>query len=150
MNGYYRVLDIIKTTLESDIDVNTVSYGDITKVDLEKQTMYPLSHVILNSVTSGEHTLTFSLSVIAMDIVDTSKDENDVFFHNNNEQDVLNTQLAVLNRLAQKLRIGALYRDKYQVQSDVTLEPFTDRFENEVAGWSMNLDVVIENDINVC
>ena len=150
MNGFYRVLDIIKTTLESDIDVNTVSYGDITKIDLNKQTMYPLSHIILNGVTSGEHTLTFSLSIIAMDVVDVSKDEGDVFFHNDNEQDVLNTQLSVLNRLAQKLRIGALYRDKYQVQSDVQLEPFTDRFENEVAGWSMTMDVVIENDITVC
>ena len=133
MNGFYRVTDIIKETLQADVNCNTVTYGDITQIDLDKQTIFPLSHVILNGATSGENTMTFNFSVLAMDIVDQSKDEvTDIFIGNDNEQDVLNTQLSVLNKLVQKLRIGSLYSDKYQVTGDVSLEPFRDRFENQI------------------
>jgi hypothetical protein len=151
MNGFYRVLDTIKDTLQADTNCNTVTYGDITQIDLSKQTIFPLSHIIVNSVTSGENIMTFNLSILAMDIVDVSKDEvTDIFVGNDNEQDVLNTQLTVLNKVIQKLRIGSLYSDKYQVQGDVSLEPFRDRFENQIAGWTATMDIIIENDVNVC
>ena len=151
IRGFYLLTETIKETLLSDLNVNTVTTGDITEVDLNKQTIFPLSHMIVNNVTSSENTLSFNISILAMDIVDQSKDPvSDIFVGNDNEQDVLNTQLAVLNKLVQKLRIGQLHRDLYQVLGDVTLEPFVDRFESQVAGWTATFDVVIQNDINVC
>jgi hypothetical protein len=151
IRGFYLLTDLIKEQLLNDEDVNTVTFGDITEVDLYKQSIFPLSHLIVNSVTSGENTLSFNISILSMDIVDQSKEETvDRFVGNNNEQDVFNTQLAVLNKLIQRLRIGTLYRDLYQVVGDVTLEPFKDRFENELAGWTATFDVMIQNDINVC
>ena len=151
IRGFYLLTETIKDTLLSDLNVNTVTTGDITEVDLNKQTIFPLSHMIVNNVTSSENTLSFNISILAMDIVDQSKDEvTDIFVGNDNEQDVLNSQLAVLNKLVQKLRIGQLHRDLYQVLGDVSLEPFMDRFESQVAGWTATFDVVIQNDINVC
>lgn len=151
MNGFYRVTQVIKDTLQADENCNTVTYGDITQIDLDKQTIFPLSHLILNGATSGENTMTFNFSVLVMDIVDVSKAEvTDPFVGNDNEQDVLNTQLSVANKLIQKLRIGSLYSDKYQVIGDVTLEPFRDRFENQIAGWTATFDVIIENDVYIC
>jgi hypothetical protein len=150
MNGFYRVIDTIKDTLQADVNCNTVTYGDITQIDLSKQTIFPLSHIIVNSATSGENIMTFNISILAMDIVDQSKDEGDVFRGNDNEQDVLNTQLTVVNKVIQKLRIGSLYSDKYQVQGDVNIEFFRDRFDNMVAGCTATMDVIIENDVNVC
>ena len=151
IRGFYLLTDLIKEQLLNDEDVNTVTFGDITEVDLYKQSIFPLSHLIVNSVTSGENTLSFNISILSMDIVDQSKEATvDRFVGNNNEQDVFNTQLAVLNKLIQRLRIGTLYRDLYQVVGDVTLEPFKDRFENELAGWTATFDVMIENDIDVC
>ena len=151
IRGFYLLTDLIKEQLLNDEDVNTVTFGDITQVDLYKQSIFPLSHLIVNSVTSGENVLSFNVSILSMDIVDQSKDETtDRFVGNNNEQDVFNTQLTVLNKLIQRLRIGTLYRDLYQVVGDVTLEPFKDRFENELAGWTATFDVMIENDIDVC
>jgi hypothetical protein len=151
MNGFYRVTQVIKDTLQADENCNTVTYGDITQIDLDKQTIFPLSHLILNGATSGENTMTFNFSVLVMDIVDVSKAEvTDPFVGNDNEQDVLNTQLSVANKLIQKLRIGSLYSDKYQVIGDVSLEPFRDRFENQIAGWTATFDVIIENDVHIC
>lgn len=151
IRGFYQLTETIKTQLLSDPNVNTVTTGDITKVDLNKQTIFPLSHIIINQVTVEEQVLRFNISVLAMDIVDVSKEPTtDMFRGNDNEQDVLNTQLAVLNKLSQVLLKGTLYRDKYQLDGIVTCEPFYDRFENELAGFTATFDVLIANDINVC
>ena len=151
MKGFYNVTETIKNQLLSDVNVNTVTMGDITKVDLSKQTLFPLSHMIVNSVTNEDSILRYNISILSMDIVDISKDEVvDLFIGNNNEQDVLNTQLVVLNKLVQVLRGGDLYTSMYQLDGSPSFEPFMDRFENEVAGWTLSLDIMVPNDITIC
>lgn len=151
MKGFYQVTETIKNQLLADVNVNTVTTGDITRVDLSKQTIFPLSHLIVNNVTNDDNVLRFSLSVLAMDIVDVSKEAVvDIFRGNNNEQDVLNTQLAVLNKLVQVLRGGTLFQDRYQLDGSPSFEPFYDRFENDMAGWALTFDVIINNDITIC
>ena len=151
MQGFYKVTETIKEQLLSDVNVNNVTTGDITRIDLSKQTMFPLSHLIVNNVNNEDNVLRFSLSVLSMDIVNVSKEETvDIFVGNNNEQDILNTQLAVLNKLVQVLRGGNLHTDLYQLDGTPSLEPFYDRFENEMAGWALTFDVLIPNDVGVC
>jgi len=88
---------------------------------------------------------------MSMDIVDQSKDEvTDIFRGNNNEQDIINTQLAVANKLVGLLSKGDLYRDKYQMDGDASCEFFYERFENQMAGVACTFNVLIANDINVC
>ena len=151
MKGFYQVTQVIKDQLLSDVDVNTVTTGDITRIDLSKQTMFPLSHIIVNNVGNEDNILRFSLSVLSMDVVNVSKEKVvDIFIGNNNEQDILNTQLAVLNKLVQVLRGGTLHTDLYQLDGSPNFEPFYDRFENEMAGWALSFDVIIPNDISIC
>jgi hypothetical protein len=151
MKGFYQVTETIKNQLLADVNVNTVTTGDITRIDLSKQTMFPLSHIIVNNVGNEDNILRFSLSVLSMDVVNISKEEVvDIFIGNNNEQDILNTQLAVLNKLVQVLRGGTLHQDLYQLHGTPNFEPFYDRFENEMAGWALTFDVIIPNDIDIC
>ena len=151
VRGFYQITETIKDQLLNEDVINTVTTGDISDIDLSKQTIYPIAHIVINNVTLEEQVLRFNMSVLAMDTVDQSKDETvDIFRDNDNEHDVLNTQLAVVNKLVQVLRIGNLYRDKYQLDGDPSCEPFYDRFENQVAGWACTFDVLIENDINIC
>jgi hypothetical protein len=151
MKGFYQVTETIKTQLLSDPNVTTVTTGDITSIDLSKQTIFPLSHIMIDSVTIRDNTLDFSLSILAIDLVDVSKEPVvDVFIGNNNEQDILNTQLAVLNKLAQVLGRGQLYQDLYQLEGDPVLSPKFDFIENQLAGWEMTLQISINNDISIC
>ena len=151
MKGFYQVTETIKNQLLSDVNVNNVTIGDISKVDLSKQTMFPLCHMIINNVTNEDSILRFNISVLAMDILNVSKEEVvDIFRGNDNEQDIFNTQLAVLNKLVQVLRGGTLHQDLYQLDGSPSFEPFTDRFENEMAGWALTFDVIINNDISIC
>ena len=151
MKGFYNVTDKIKTLLEAEPFVNTVTFGSIDDVDLDKQSVFPLSHVIVNNAVVGTKTTSFSISILSMDLVDISNDEvTDTFVGNDNEQDVLNTQLALLTRIINELQRGDSYTDKYQVDADVTCEPFVDRFENKLAGWTATFDVTVINDMTVC
>ena len=151
MKGFYNVTDKLKDALIAEPFVNTVTFGSIDDVDLNKQTIFPLSHITVNNTTVGTKTLTFNISILSMDIVDISKDEvTDIFVGNDNEQDVLNTQLALQTRVINILQRGDLYTDLYQVQGDVTCEPFVDRFENKLAGWAATFDVVVQNDMTIC
>jgi len=151
VRGFYRLTQAIKTALLSDINVNTVTIGDITDVNLNKQDIFPLSHIIINNVVDDQRVLRFNISILACDIVDKSKTETvDIFTGNNNLQNILNTQLAVVNKLTQRLRMGDLYTDMYQVEGSSSMTPFYDRFENQLAGWTCTMDVLVYNDILIC
>lgn len=151
IRSFYLLTQAIKDELQSDPSVNTVSFGDITELDLRKQTIFPLAHIMLNSVTNRDNVLVYNISVFSMDLVDTSKSETDDWFiGNDNEQDVLNTCLNVLNKLAAKLRKGTLFLDKYQLDADVVFEPFVERFDNSLAGFVGTFDILVTNDVDIC
>ena len=151
MTKFYDVLDKIKTKLIAEPFCNTVSYGSLDDIDLNKQSIFPLSHIIVNNCNIATNTLTFNVSVLSMDIVDESKKEaTDDFVGNDNEQDVLNTQLSIQNRLMALLQRGDLYTEGYQVEGQVGCEPFVDRFENKLAGWAATFDLIVQNDMTVC
>lgn len=151
MSGYYTLIDTLKQLLIDSPFVNQVTEGDLYDVDLSKQTIFPLSHIIVNNVSILPNVLKANISIVAMDIVDISKSEpTDMFKDNNNRQDVLNTQLIMLSRIVAQLTNGETFEDNYQLEGEPTCEPFTDRFENLLAGWTMTFDVLIPNEMSSC
>ena len=149
MKEVYDLLDKIKDRLRANNITNTVTFGDIMEVDLTKTTIFPLSHISIGNVVFSDYVMTADISVLSMDIVDKNKNENtyDSFYGNDNLQDILNTQLSVVNDLQSHLRRGTLLENSdLQITGEVTAEPFQDRFENELAGWGITLSVQMPND----
>jgi hypothetical protein len=151
MSTFYEITQAIKNQLEQDAFVNTVTIGDIFEVDLNKLTIFPLSHIMINSVSYQGPVLNYNVSILSMDIVDESKDKvTDIFIGNDNEQDVLNTQLAVANRFLEMLRRGALAEDYELVNNTANIEFFVERFENKMAGVTYTFDIAIQNPMTIC
>jgi len=155
MRNFYLVLEKIKQVLEAHSQVNVVTYGDIFDVDLNKQTIFPLSHIMINSATIAGQVIRFNISILAMDVVDETKenlrDQQEPFYGTNNAQDILNTQLAVCNAVIKELERGDLHFDLYQLEGTPQCLPFQDRFENLLAGWNCTFDVLTaNNEIAVC
>ena len=149
--NYFDIIDKLKTHFENDELINTVTQGDIFDVDLNKQTIFPLVHLIVNQATFEENVIRYNISILAMDITEISKDETtNKFDGNDNELYILNTMLAVQNRCYDLLRRGDLWTDAFQVDGTPTCEPFTERFENKLAGFTMTLDVLIPNGMTIC
>ncbi len=151
MNGYYYLVQTLRTYLKNTDFVNTVSTGDLSWIDNAKQTLFPLAHIIVNNATPSEQSMGFNISILFMDMVDESKEETiDVFEGNDNTHDVLNTQLSLANKLYIDLLRGDLYDELVQVINTPTLEPFVDRFENKIAGWTLTFDVNIPQSMTTC
>lgn len=149
--GYYYIIDKLRTYLKATDFINTVTTGDLTFIDNAKQTIFPLSHIIVNNATPSEQSLSFNISILFMDIVDESKSATtDVFEGNDNTHDVLNTQLDLANKTYMDLVRGELYDDLVQISGNPTCEPFVDRFENSIAGWTLTFDVIVPNEMTTC
>lgn len=152
--AFYDIVDTIKNSVLANQVTNTVTEGDIFDVDLNKKTIFPLAHIIVDNAIHNEHITTFNITLLFMDVVDISKEDpassTSPFLEISNRQDVLNTQLFAANKLVETLRRGDLYKDKYQLATVPTSQPFDDRFENLLAGWNVSLSIDVPNDIYVC
>ena len=158
MRNLYLILEKVNEYLSAHPLINNVSFGDIDDIDLRKQTIFPLAHVIVRDAQfQGQYfnTVVFTLDILVMDIVDVDKNdirtEPDPFYGQDNLQDVLNSTLVVLNSLTQDLVKGDLYTEMYQIDGVPSCVPFLDRFENKLAGWMMTLTIkTANNEITIC
>tara|TARA_R110000737_G_scaffold54680_1_gene77054 strand:- start:6090 stop:6581 length:492 start_codon:yes stop_codon:yes gene_type:complete len=149
MKTYYDLIDNIYNYLNGNENVTTVTFGDIMEVDLSKQSIFPLSHVNVNDVTFSDHTMTFGINVIVMDIVDEDKDDKQSetlpYRGLDNKQDILNTMLTVVNGLQSSLRRGGMQTNNYELLESANATLFEDRFENLLTGWSLVLNIEVPN-----
>jgi hypothetical protein len=151
MNGYYSLLNELNTHFTADPLVNTITQGSIFNVDLGKQNLFPLVHIMVNQVTFNDNVMTANVTLMAMDNVSQRKEEPTTKFEtSDNEIDVLNTQLAILNRAFEMLKHGNIWDNLYQLNGAPTCEPFVERFENYLAGWAMTFDVDFPNNMTIC
>jgi hypothetical protein len=150
MKAYTYLLEELKAEIETIPMVTTVTQGGLDDIDNYKQTLFPLVHIIVNSVTASSNTFTFNVSIISMDVVDIAKDETtNIFYGNDNEIDVLNTTMVILTRIIEVLIRGEISR-KMEIVGTPNMQPFTERFENYLAGWTATMDIIVPNDMSIC
>lgn len=154
MTNVYDLITEIKSFLRANPIVNTVTFGDISEVDLNKTTIFPLTHFMLGNTTVTNNTLQITISVLFLDIVDYTKNFNSTDLGDRQDDtnivDVYNTQLQIANDLISHLKRGDLYREAYQLIGNPVCEPFRDRFENELAGWAVDLNIEVPNNFSIC
>lgn len=151
MTGYYTLVKALKDHFDNDVLVNTVSNGDIFDIDLSKQTIFPLVHTMVTQAQFQSNIQRFTLTLFCMDIADSVKVEDDTKWESrDNTNDALNSTLQILNRAYQMLLHGALHDLNYHVENNPVCEPFTERFENNLVGWAMTLQIICPNDMTIC
>lgn len=154
MTNIYDIVKEIKSFLRENPIVNTVTFGDISQVDLNKTTVFPLTHFFLGNTAITNNTIQITISMMFLDVVDYSKDFNSDDFGDRQDDsnliDVYNTQLQVANDLVSHLKRGDLYAQGYQLIGDPVCEPFKDKFENELAGWGVDINIEVANNLSVC
>ena len=146
---YNNVIDTLKNLGEEHQQISTTTTGDIFDIDLEKNTKYPLMHINPVSVTTRRTELVYNFQIFIMDMV-----KND----DSNEQEVYSEILSICINV-----ISIMSNSKWQSQltldidapvyfaeGDFTLEPFTERFDNNVTGWVFSISVEAENDFQTC
>lgn len=148
MNSLFALTDAIKQELDSNVLLNSVSYGDVDEIELLKTNKYPLAHVGISTGTISDSTSTIEMSVIFIQQVDEVKEQEDSF--NDSELYAQNNMLAAATRLVQVLKRGDLYAQGFQLEDDATVDFFGDRFTDKVAGVTVDMTVTIKNSVSVC
>ena len=152
-NNFYEIVDNLKEFLQRGPFTNTVSFGDITDVDLDKTTIFPLAHINVDNVAITGPTVIFTIKLMVMDIVDENMGEADefsLFLGNDNTQDILNTQLSVMQRLTAELMRGELADKAVKLLNDeLNCQPFKDRFKNVLAGYTSTIQFVVPNTTSI-
>lgn len=141
--NFYELIDLIKKIIDNNEFTNKITFGDLSDVDLNKETTFPLLHLMVDQVTIQPQTMEYRINVIAADIVD--KMQYDIegvedFYGNDNVQDIMATQLKVTTMLVNALRQLDLVDNNFtRLQDEPVATPFKDRFENEIAGWETTI-----------
>ena len=65
MTPFFNVIDTLTTALKAEQFTNTVTFGDLDDVDLNKLTIFPLAHIIINTATINEETISMNISITA-------------------------------------------------------------------------------------
>lgn len=147
MNSFYKVINYLKTQLESDIDVNTVVHGEAPE---NKKDLFPLAHLMVTNGANGQGLVIFTFTVQVLDIRNVSKKMNtDKFLKNDNELDNLNTCFSVLNRLITDLKLQRNDLD-IELLNEPSLTPVIYDFKDTLDGWTTELQLSIPSDISVC
>jgi hypothetical protein len=150
MNEFYKIIEFLKSTIDSNPLVNTITHGAPDLIDIDKKNIYPLVHlnVTQSQVLSGY--VSFDIEITSLDIRNVLKSNvRDKFLGNDNELDNLNTCHAILNHLITKLKLQ--YND-YDVEllNEPNLIPMLLQFSNQLDGWQTTLTLGIKNEVIVC
>ena len=140
----YKVINKLRETFEAEPFANTVTEGDIFSVDLNKKTLFPLTHLIVNSWQDLGSTLLYDVTVLCMDIVDENKDGT------NNKVDIWNNQSLMLSKVITSLRRGDLNEQRYGLVDTNPAGFFTERFENNLAGTELTFSFIVPNEMTIC
>lgn len=148
-NQFYKIIHTTKEFLLRGPYTNTVTFGDLGEVDLAKKTIFPLAHINVDNVQFNGPVAAFELKIMVMDIVDENNDEGDtydIFYGNDNTQDILNAQMSVLQRVYAEITRGELAQAPFELEDGIlNAEPFVDRFKNKLAGWTSTMNIIIPN-----
>ena len=165
---YNNVINFLLRLGEYHEQISTTSVGDIWEINLEKMEKMPLLHVNPTSVSTGDSELIYNFQIFICDLV--SEKENwtmnnaDANFTKlvkslSNEQDVYNQTLEIATDFIGMLRhserqslegVDDINFPVYFTQDQFTIEPFQERFDNLLCGWTFTIGIKVMNDFQTC
>jgi len=159
---YNNVIDTLKQLGDEHQQITTTTTGDIWKIDLSNETLFPLFHINPVSVSTGQSQLIYNFQLFVMDAVTEKENWTEANFQSanylSNEQEVMSSCLQVCVDI-----IGMMRHSKWQgageldindpvyfTEGEYSLEPFQERFDNLLTGWVFSIGVLVQNDFQTC
>jgi putative methionine-R-sulfoxide reductase with GAF domain len=159
---YNNAIDTLKQLGAEHEQIATTTTGDIWKIDLAKNTKFPLFHINPINVTTGQSTLTYNFQLFVMDSVTEKENWTEANIQSanylSNEQEVMSSCLQICVDI-----IGMMRHSKWQgageldindpvyfTEGEYTLEPFQERFDNLLTGFVFSIGIIVQNDFQTC
>ena len=164
---YNNVIDTLCRLGQYHKQISTVSVGDIFDINLEKMEKFPLLHINPTSVQTGDSELIYNFQIFICDLVSEKKDWKTfqakeltkLLDTKNNEQQVWNQTLEICTDFIGILRhssrqslegVNDINEPLYFTQDQFSIEPFQERFDNLLCGWTFTIGIKVMNDFSTC
>jgi hypothetical protein len=133
-----QILSLIENEANAHLQVKQFGQGDVWEIN-PKELDYLVLWAIEEGVVLNERTLTYNIRLLAMDRVLPGEE---------NEQEVMSDTIQVLLDFVAYFR--QLHTTDLSIQTSVSLEPFTERFDDKVSGHACVLSITQPYDYNKC
>jgi hypothetical protein len=135
------VLDRIKAVAESHQMVNYYFFGDPSEfLNQNEQVRHTSVLCTLSSASfNGDRESQTSIG-LTMSVMDWTTGGND--------QDIWSDTLQIAHDILAALKDESV--NDFFVDTDISLEPFSDRFQDVLVGWTMTLNIVFDSPLNTC
>jgi len=152
---YYNVLDYFKTIMKNHPSINQVSQGDIFDIDVNEFPWYPLGNIL---ITEARFDNTKTIYTCQLTVADKVKNKNDESAGTANEQtipyygtdDVVDIHANTLSIINDLLSYTQYSVQAFDIDSEIRLIAFKDKFDNGLAGWVATFDLITHNDRPRC
>lgn len=152
---YYNVLNYFKTIMTNHPSIAVVTQGALSDFDYDEFPNYPVGNVTITQTNWGTSTTDYQIQLIVADKVKNKNNEsnpetNEItlpFYKRDDLVDIHANTLSILNDLTSYTQRSV---DGFEINTEIVCEPFSDRFNNGLAGWSATFTLTTHNDKNRC
>ena len=152
---YYNILDYFKQIMSNHPSIYQVSQGDIFEIDDVEFPAYPLGNILITEARFDNSKTIYTCQLTVADKVKLKNNESD---GRTNEQiipyegvddtvDIHANTLSIINDLLSftQYRVQA-----FDIDTEIRLVAFKDKFDNGLAGWVATFDLISHNDRPRC
>lgn len=140
---YHKILDQIELYQKTNPQLNSFGYGNL--IDFGKNVsgttvQYPYLFVVPQGIQYEENTTLYQLSILFVDRLNDTLD---------NEKDVISDQSLNARNFLSTIKRGFL-SEYFEIDTPVQAIPFVERFNDNVGGVALDLNLIVFEDMNAC
>src|SRR3990167_1533469 len=139
MYSFFNIYDTLKEIAEKHKQISTFGFGDIWEIASSGDITYPMLFASPDGAVYGRGEVGNKFKILVMDKVVSGEF---------NETDVLSDTQRILLDVMAELKNNS--RDIHLRHEQITLTDFTERFDDEVAGWSADVTLWVDFDGSRC
>lgn len=138
--SYKVILNDLKSFADLHYQVNSFGFGPLEQITVDRVTkqepLYTRMYVVPEVTSLLENEVQITFNIIVLDRI-----EEDL----SNQEYVLSDTLEIIKDL-----FSLIYLSDYEVDEEATVEPFIERFETLLGGWTMTVNITQKFDYNRC
>jgi hypothetical protein len=143
---YKQLIDAFEQICLSQMSVKHFQVGELSDVDIQTNTetfqRYPFVFLIPRASSMdrfGKMVLGFSLIV-----ADIAKNEEDL------QRNTHNNTLMIMQDIFSKIILTPPSQVDWDVETPIRMVPFVEKFNNNLAGWTAEINVLIMSPFDLC
>ena len=155
MITFRNVVGYLETIADKHYEINSFHSGMLDEVDINKlgATDYVILYAEPGTATIDSGIMTYSFSIYVLDMINEELGDSP-----NNQRigrvDAYSENLQILNDVINEFK-HSLYSTSWVdnqvvLNTPISCEPFTARFDNVLTGWTANISVQVNNTNNLC